>query len=91
MVCADIDSRVSQVISLRFGSESFWTRGKFPTTITNSTTGDVIKLTNPWAQSTNNVAPFDQGERGGAGDVTRHLASLQVFPAALHRRLLRLP
>jgi hypothetical protein len=66
VVYADIDSRVSQVISLRFGSESFWTRGKFPTTITNSTTGDVIKLTNPWAQSTNNVAPFDQGERGEA-------------------------
>ena len=57
---ADIDSKVSQVISLRFDQESFWTRGKFPGTITNTTTGDVVKLTNPWIASENNNAPFDQ-------------------------------
>jgi len=55
-----IDSKVSQVISLRFGKESFWERGRFPTTVTNTTTGDITKLTNPWYQSSNNVAPFDQ-------------------------------
>ncbi|EIW67677.1 hypothetical protein TREMEDRAFT_33305, partial [Tremella mesenterica DSM 1558] len=55
-----IDSRVSQVISLRFNKESFWKRGNFPSTITNTTTGDVQKLINPWIQSENNVAPFDQ-------------------------------
>ncbi|KAK4685148.1 protection of telomeres protein 1, partial [Tremellales sp. Uapishka_1] len=53
-----IDSRVSQVISLRFNKESFWQRGDFPSTITNDSA--VIKLTNPWIQSGNNVAPFDQ-------------------------------
>ncbi|WVQ83051.1 hypothetical protein IAT38_005189 [Cryptococcus sp. DSM 104549] len=53
-----IDSRVSQVISLRFAKESFWTRGKFPTTYTNGS--EVVKLTNPWSSSENNVAPFDQ-------------------------------
>lgn len=58
----DIDSRVSQVISLRFNKDSFWNRGKFPSTITNTTTGDVVKLLNPWAASENNVAPFDQRE-----------------------------
>ena len=58
---ADIDSRISQVISLRFG-QSFWNRGQFPVTITNTTTGDVVKLTNPWLLSPNNVAPFDQRE-----------------------------
>ena len=55
-----IDSRVSQVISLRFGKESFWKRGNFPSTITNTTTGEIHKLTNPWIQSNANVAPFDQ-------------------------------
>jgi len=55
-----IDSKVSQVISLRFNAQSFWSRGVFPPTITNTTTGDIIKLTNPWIQSDNNVAPFDQ-------------------------------
>ncbi|RXK40041.1 hypothetical protein M231_02681 [Tremella mesenterica] len=55
-----IDSRVSQVISLRFNKESFWKRGNFPSTITNTTTGDVQKLINPWIQSENKVAPFDQ-------------------------------
>ena len=49
------------MLSLRFG-QSFWNRGNFPVTITNTTTGDVIKLTNPWIQSPNNVAPFDQRE-----------------------------
>ncbi|WWC88556.1 uncharacterized protein L201_003467 [Kwoniella dendrophila CBS 6074] len=53
-----IDSRVSQVISYRFNKESFWTRGKFPTTYTNNT--EVIKLINPWLSSQENVAPFDQ-------------------------------
>lgn len=43
---SDIASKVSQVISLRFNKDSFWTRGHFPGTITNTTTGDVIKLTN---------------------------------------------
>ncbi|ODO09972.1 hypothetical protein I350_02196 [Cryptococcus amylolentus CBS 6273] len=53
-----IDSRVSQVVSLRFNKESFWTRGKFPSTYTNNS--DVVKLTNPWSSSENNNAPFDQ-------------------------------
>ena len=57
-----IDSKVSQVISLRFNKQSFWERGKFPSTITNSTTGDVIKLINPWLSSEKNNAPFDQRE-----------------------------
>jgi len=54
-----IDSRVSQVISLRF-KESFWKKGNFPTTITNTTSGEIQRLTNPWISSENNVAPFDQ-------------------------------
>lgn len=58
----DIDSKVSQVLSLRFGKQSFWEKGKFPGTVTNSTTGDVIKLINPWINSEENVAPFDQRE-----------------------------
>jgi hypothetical protein len=53
-----VDSRVNQIISLRFNKESFWTRGKFPTTFTNGS--DIVKLTNPWSKSTENVAPFDQ-------------------------------
>ncbi|OCF35123.1 hypothetical protein I317_01835 [Kwoniella heveanensis CBS 569] len=53
-----IDSRVAQVVSYRFNKESFWTRGKFPATYTNNT--EVIKLTNPWLSSDENVAPFDQ-------------------------------
>ncbi|WVQ73286.1 hypothetical protein IAR50_002854 [Cryptococcus sp. DSM 104548] len=53
-----IDSRVSQVVSLRFNKESFWTRGKFPSTYTNNS--DVVKLTDPWSSSDNNNAPFDQ-------------------------------
>ncbi|OCF72751.1 hypothetical protein I204_05980 [Kwoniella mangroviensis CBS 8886] len=53
-----IDSRVAQVISYRFNKESFWSRGKFPTTYTNNT--EVIKLINPWLASSENVAPFDQ-------------------------------
>ncbi|KAL0255819.1 hypothetical protein I308_100628 [Cryptococcus tetragattii IND107] len=53
-----IDSRISQVISLRFNKESFWTRGKFPSTYTNGS--QVLKLTNPWSQSQSKVAPFDQ-------------------------------
>lgn len=55
-----IDSKVSQVISLRFNKDSFWERGKFPGTVTNTTTGDVVKLTDPWIASEENVAPFDQ-------------------------------
>jgi hypothetical protein len=54
-----IDSRVAQVISLRF-KESFWKKGNFPTTVTNTTTGEIQRLTNPWITSENNVAPFDQ-------------------------------
>jgi hypothetical protein len=54
-----IDSRVAQVISLRF-KESFWKKGNFPTTVTNTTTGEIQRLTNPWISSENNVAPFDQ-------------------------------
>lgn len=54
-----IDSRVAQVISLRF-KDSFWTKGKFPSTITNTTSGEIQRLTNPWIASENNVAPFDQ-------------------------------
>lgn len=50
---------MSQVVSLRFKKESFWNRGFFPGTIVNDTS--IIKLTNPWIQSENNVAPFDQG------------------------------
>ncbi|WWD18620.1 hypothetical protein CI109_103073 [Kwoniella shandongensis] len=53
-----IDSRVAQVISYRFNKESFWTRGKFPSTYTNGS--EVVKTTNPWIASQNNVAPFDQ-------------------------------
>lgn len=53
-----VDSRVNQVISLRFNKESFWTRGKFPTTIANGS--DIVKLTNIWSKSEKNVAPFDQ-------------------------------
>ncbi|KAJ9094261.1 hypothetical protein QFC21_006087 [Naganishia friedmannii] len=53
-----VDSRVNQIISLRFNKESFWSRGKFPTTFTNGS--DIVKLTNPWSKSTANVAPFDQ-------------------------------
>ncbi|WVW84865.1 hypothetical protein I302_106900 [Kwoniella bestiolae CBS 10118] len=53
-----IDSRVAQVISYRFNKESFWSRGKFPTTYTNNT--EVIKLINPWLASSENNAPFDQ-------------------------------
>lgn len=58
----DIDSKISQVISLRFNKQSFWEKGKFPSTITNTTTGDVIKLINPWLASEQNSAPFDQRE-----------------------------
>jgi hypothetical protein len=57
---SDIDTKVAQVVSLRFGKESFWQRGNFPATITNDSA--VVKLTNPWIQSPVNVAPFDQGE-----------------------------
>ncbi|KIR68677.1 hypothetical protein I314_01100 [Cryptococcus bacillisporus CA1873] len=39
-----IDLRISQVTSLRFNKESFWTRGKFPSTYTNGS--QVLKLTN---------------------------------------------
>ncbi|WWC62746.1 uncharacterized protein I303_105343 [Kwoniella dejecticola CBS 10117] len=53
-----IDSRVAQVMSFRFAKESFWSKGKFPTTYTNNT--EVIKLINPWLSSSENVAPFDQ-------------------------------
>ncbi|OXG50849.1 hypothetical protein J010_02706 [Cryptococcus neoformans] len=53
-----MDSRISQVISLRFNKESFWTRGRFPSTYTNGS--QVLKLTNPWSQSQSKVAPFDQ-------------------------------
>lgn len=58
----DIDTKVSQVISLRFGKQSFWEKGKFPGTITNKTTGDVQRLVNPWINQEENVAPFDQRE-----------------------------
>lgn len=53
-----VDSRVNQVISLRFNKESFWSRGKFPTTMQNGS--DIVKLTNIWSKSEENVAPFDQ-------------------------------
>ncbi|KAJ9112880.1 hypothetical protein QFC19_000435 [Naganishia cerealis] len=53
-----VDSRVNQIISLRFNKESFWSRGKFPSTFTNGS--DIVKLTNIWSKSEDNVAPFDQ-------------------------------
>lgn len=60
LIIADIDTKVSQVISLRFNKESFWERGNFPPTIVNDSA--VVKLVNPWRESPNNNAPFDQRE-----------------------------
>jgi len=53
-----VDSRINQILSLRFDKKSFWERGMFPQTIVNGT-GEV-RLQDPWVLADNNVAPFDQ-------------------------------
>jgi len=40
--------------------ESFWKRGNYPTYYQNGSVAEPV--TNPWYSSTNNAAPFDQGE-----------------------------
>jgi len=40
--------------------QPFWKRGDYPTYWQNGSIAEPV--TNPWYSSTNNAAPFDQGE-----------------------------
>lgn len=53
-----VDRRVQRVINLDFRKQSFFDRGHFPRTFRNGT--DEQLTPDPWVNSNNNVAPFDQ-------------------------------
>lgn len=55
-----LDNRNTATLELSFKKENFWQRGKYPQTTMNGSTE--VVLTNPWALSYSNAAPFDQGE-----------------------------
>ncbi|CED82980.1 Glycoside hydrolase, family 16 [Phaffia rhodozyma] len=53
-----VDSRVQQTIHYDLSSESFWDRAQYPSVVKNDSTD--VTVTNPWAKSNNNSAPFDR-------------------------------
>ncbi|OBZ73352.1 Beta-1,3-glucan-binding protein [Grifola frondosa] len=52
-----VDSRLTYMLTLRF-NEPFFKRGDFPAIVANGS--NYIPTTDPWAQGTPNVAPFDK-------------------------------
>jgi hypothetical protein len=55
-----IDNKVQTALTVKF-DQSFWDRGNYPTFYTDEG-GNIAKLENPWFNSVNKAAPFDQRE-----------------------------